>query len=79
MAGMATLVRSDDWQALYVNGSLSERAQQNYELDVADALAEVCSRRCTAFEVLHVDQVWSEQQVDGFPFNLNEIPEEVRE
>lgn len=64
----------DDWEAWYANGRrLEGRAAQHHKVRAEDVLAEL------GFDVgtLEVSQEWTEQQ-GGFPVDLGQIPEEVR-
>lgn len=71
-----TLVRGDggDWEGLYRNGILSD---QNHSLDLRAVLESLANQGSIHFAYIRVDQDWLEGEL-GLPYNLNEIPQEVR-
>lgn len=70
-----------DWAALYINGTLAEGVQQNHSLDLYGLLEGLVGT--TIDSVGHFEADMEEGMADwlgdrGFPYNLNEIPQEAR-
>lgn len=74
MIGHVTLAIVDDWEALYING---DRRYEGHSVPLREALLALVGYRVASFNTLEVLPEWVEDN-SGFPFNLNDIPQEVR-